>query len=94
MALDFDKRSQTDGSNDVMAIWSTSQTQPLRENNTNYEPLRSHLRMSGKLGKRTYLMLGNNISLEFTSSGQAKDEHSLNRYGYRVGVRPVYSGKI
>lgn len=39
-------------------------------------------------------MLGASIMMEFTSSGNAKDVHSLNRYGFRVGTRPAYSGRI
>lgn len=32
--------------------------------------------------------------MDFVSSGHAKDEHSLNRFGFKFGLRPSYSGKI
>jgi hypothetical protein len=32
--------------------------------------------------------------MDFMSSGHAKDEHSLNRFGFKFGLRPAYSGKI
>lgn len=32
--------------------------------------------------------------MDFMSSGHAKDEHSLNRFGFKFGLRPSYSGKI
>jgi hypothetical protein len=51
--------------------------------------------MTGKINsKKPYLMLGSSITMEFASSGNARDVHSLNRYGFRVGARPAYSGRV
>lgn len=51
--------------------------------------------MSGKNHNKTpYLLLGSSIMMDFVSSGHAKDEHSLNRFGFKFGLRPSYSGKI
>jgi len=35
-------------------------------------------------------MLGNSLQVDFSSSGQAKDEHSLNRWGFKLKIRPIY----
>lgn len=44
--------------------------------------------------KRPVLMLGNNVSVDFTSSGHAKDAQSFGRFGFKFGLRPVIAGKI
>ena len=44
--------------------------------------------------KRPTLMLGNNISVDFTSSGHAKDAQSFGRFGFKFGLRPIIAGKI
>ena len=47
-------------------------------------------RVSGKPNiKRPLVILGNVLQVEFSSSGHAKDEHSLNRWGFRVTARPI-----
>lgn len=52
------------------------------------------IRVSGKPGfKKPVLMIGDTFSGEFTSSGQAKDELSLHRWGFRITVRPIYGIK-
>ena len=49
-------------------------------------------KISGKPNiKRPIIILGNVISVEFTSSGHAKDEHSLNRWGFKLIAKPIYS---
>ena len=44
--------------------------------------------------KRPVLILGNNVSVDFTSSGHAKDAQSFGRFGFKFGLRPVIAGKI
>ena len=44
--------------------------------------------------KRPVLMLGNNISVDFNSSGHAKDAQSFGRFGFKFGLRPISTGKI
>ena len=51
--------------------------------------------MTGKVEtKKPYLILGNSVTIDFSSSGHAKDAKSFGRYGFRFGLRPVFSGKI
>ena len=39
-------------------------------------------------------MLGNNISVDFNSSGHAKDAQSFGRFGFKFGLCPISTGKI
>lgn len=34
------------------------------------------------------------MTVDFNSSGHVKDAHSLVRYGFKFGLRPIYTGKI
>lgn len=44
--------------------------------------------------KKPVLMLGNNVSIDFNSSGHAKDAQSFGRFGFKFGLRPVMGGKL
>jgi hypothetical protein len=51
--------------------------------------------MTGSIDtKKPYLIFGNSVSIDFTSSGHAKDAQSFGRYGFRFGLRPIFAGKI
>jgi hypothetical protein len=39
-------------------------------------------------------LFGNSVTVDFNSSGQVKDTQSLVRYGFKFGLRPIFSGKI
>ena len=53
------------------------------------------LRITGKVdSKKPYFVLANAITLDFNSSGHAKDAQSLGRYGFKFGLRPVYTSRI
>jgi len=55
----------------------------------------THLRLTGKIDMKTpVLMLGSNVSVDFNSSGHAKDAQSFGRFGFKFGLRPISSGKI
>jgi hypothetical protein len=55
----------------------------------------THLRLTGKVEmKKPTLILGNNISVDFTSSGHAKDAQSFGRFGFKFGLRPIFTGKV
>ncbi len=55
----------------------------------------TNLKMTGNIEtKKPYLMFGNSISIDFTSSGHAKDAQSFGRYGFRFGLRPIFAGKL
>lgn len=81
-----------------MSIYASYQSlsgQIQQRDNNNNDKFNTHLKISGKIHSRTpYLLLGSSISMDFMSSGHAKDEHSLNRFGFKFGLRPAYSGKI
>jgi len=54
----------------------------------------SLLRLSGVIDtKKPYLLFGNAVNVDFTSSGQVKDSQSLVRYGFKFGMRPIFVGK-
>ncbi len=36
------------------------------------------------------MVLGNHIQSEFHPSGHARNEHSLNRWGFKFTVKPIY----
>ena len=40
------------------------------------------------------LLFGNKVSVDFTSSGHAKDAQSFGRFGFKVGMRPIVGGNI
>jgi hypothetical protein len=44
--------------------------------------------------KKPTLMFGNSLSVDFTSSGHAKDAQSFGRFGFKFGLRPVIAGKV
>jgi hypothetical protein len=44
--------------------------------------------------KRPTLMFGNSVSIDFNSSGHAKDAQSFGRFGFKFGLRPVIAGKV
>jgi len=51
--------------------------------------------LTGKIDlKKPVLMLGNSISIDFNSSGHAKDAQSFGRFGFKFGLRPINAGKI
>jgi|JI61114BRNA_FD_contig_61_1266559_length_1750_multi_2_in_0_out_0_2 hypothetical protein len=95
MVADFDKRCQSDANNDFLQIISWTHGQAVSNVNANCNPFNMQVKMSGKINsKKPYMMLGSQLTMEFHSSGNTRNEHSLNRYGFRVGVRPAYSGRL
>ena len=53
------------------------------------------LRITGKFERKIpYMILGNSVNIDFSSSGHAKDSNSFARFGFKFGLRPVYSGKL
>lgn len=95
MIADFDKRCQSDANSDFLQILSWTHGQQVSNINANCSPFNLQVKMSGKINsKKPYMMLGNQLTMEFHSSGNTRNEHSLNRYGFRVGVRPAFSGRL
>ena len=37
--------------------------------------------------------MGNSVTIDFSSSGHAKDAQSFGRFGFKFGMRPIYAGK-
>ena len=55
----------------------------------------TNLRLTGQVDtKKPYLLFGNSACVDFTSSGHAKDAQSFGRYGFRFGMRPIFTGKL
>ena len=93
LAIEFDQRCSSDLSHDFLTLsaWYSNQqaqggiTQGLRD------PLGISYRISGKITvKRPIVLLGNHISAEFHPSSHARNEHSLNRWGFKFTVKPIY----
>jgi hypothetical protein len=64
IAVEFDKRCQSDANHDYLSIYSWSQAQPSREVTTNCDPFNLSLKMSGKVNsKKPYLMLGSSVGM-------------------------------
>jgi hypothetical protein len=40
-----------------------------------------------------YMLFGKAVTVDFTSSGQVKDTQSLVRYGFKFGLRPIFTGR-
>ncbi|EAR96982.2 HECT domain and RCC1-like domain protein (macronuclear) [Tetrahymena thermophila SB210] len=94
IAIHFDKRCQSDASNDFLQISGWYDYQKGTQTGYNIqsrEGLGKTFKLSGKaVPKRQLILLGNTIQVEFHSSGHAKDEKSLSRWGYKISARPIY----
>lgn len=38
--------------------------------------------------------MGNSVTIDFSSSSHAKDANSFGRYGFKFGMRPIFTGRI
>lgn len=94
--LDFDKRCQSDQNHDIMTIQLIHEDCPIGNSIPCHDGVfNTHLRLTGKIDmKRPVLFLGNKISVDFNSSGHAKDAQSFGRFGFKFGLRPISAGKI
>ena len=94
--MDFDKRCQSDQNHDIMTIQLLQDDSPIGNCIPCFDEVFStHLRLTGKIDlKKHVLMLGNSISIDFNSSGHAKDAQSFGRFGFKFGLRPINAGKI
>lgn len=96
LMLELDKRCQSDSNNDTLNIQLLHEETPVGNNiQVNDGVFNSYLRLSGGIDtKKPYLLLGNSINVDFNSSGQVKDSHSLVRYGFKFGLRPIFAAKV
>ncbi|CAD8163525.1 unnamed protein product [Paramecium octaurelia] len=93
LAVDFDPRCSSDQAHDFLTInsWYSPHSGPFGQQSKLKDPMGVSYRISGKLStKRPILMLGNVIQADFSPSGQVRNEHSLNRWGFKITIRPVY----
>ncbi|EGR31902.1 hypothetical protein IMG5_100520 [Ichthyophthirius multifiliis] len=97
IAVHFDKRCQSDTANDFLSIQAWYDNQKSTNNQMGSfsyqqkEGLGKYFKISGKnVPKKLLILLGNSIQVDFQSSGHAKDEKSLSRWGYKINVRPIY----
>lgn len=94
--LDLDKRCQSDPNNDTLTIQMIHEDSPVGNNiQVNDGVYHSSIRLSGVIdSKKPHLMFSKAVTIDFNSSGHVKDTQSLVRYGFRFGLRPVYTGKV
>lgn len=93
---DFDKRCQSDPNHDNLSIQILHENSPVGNSiNCNDGVFTTNLRLTGKVdAEKPYLILGNSVSVDFSSSGHAKDAKSFGRFGFKFGLRPVFAGKV
>ena len=93
--LDLDKRSQSDN-NDTLSLQIIHEDVPVGNNiQINDGTFSSFLRLSGTIdAKKPYQFFGNSVTVDFNSSGQVKDGQSLVRYGFKFGLRPIFTGRL
>lgn len=94
--LDLDKRCQSDPNNDTLTIQTVHMDSPVGNNiQLNDGVFNSTVRLSGAVDtKKPILMFGKAVTVDFNSSGHVKDTQSLVRYGFKFGLRPIFTGKI
>lgn len=91
--LEFDKRCQDDESTDSLII--TSWFHPEKKGVTNIVAdahINRYLNICGKKTlKKTIVMIGNSLDIQFISSNMAKNNaKSLSQWGYKIFIRPIY----
>lgn len=93
---EFDKRCQSDPNHDILSIQMIHENLPVGNSiNCNDGVFTTNLRLTGKVDSgKPYLIIGNSINIDFTSSGHAKDSKSFGRFGFKFGLRPIYAGKV
>ncbi len=64
------------------------------ENKNKSHIVTNNLTVTGKVspGKK-FILLGNNIQVDFNTSGVAKSNTNLNKWGFRLILRPIYSSQ-
>lgn len=93
LSVELDKRCQSDQTQDFLTItsWYDSQFSSFGFFMHHRDSVGSSFRISGKPNLRKPLILmGNNIQVDFSSSPHNKDERSLNCWGFRVRIKPIY----
>ena len=54
----------------------------------------SNIRLSGAVDtKKIHMLFSKSCTIDFTSSGHVKDTQSLVRYGFKFGLRPIFTGR-
>lgn len=94
--LDLDKRCQSDPNNDTLTIQTVHMDSPVGNNIQVHDGVfYSTIRLSGAVDtKKPILMYGKTVTVDFNSSGHVKDTQSLVRYGFKLGLRPVFTGRV
>ena len=93
ISVELDKRCQSDQTQDFLTItsWYNSQFSTFGYFMSHRDNVGTSFRISGKPNmKKPLLLIGNNIQIDFSSSPHSKDEHSLNRWGFKVRIKPIY----
>eukprot|EP00828_Plagiopyla_frontata_P047699 TRINITY_DN889_c0_g1_i4.p1 TRINITY_DN889_c0_g1~~TRINITY_DN889_c0_g1_i4.p1 ORF type:complete len:518 (+),score=97.52 TRINITY_DN889_c0_g1_i4:186-1739(+) len=96
LCIEFDKRCKCDNQTDFLVIqaWYDSHQQHSNYYMSTRDSLGQNYRITGKpYSKKPLFILGNNVQIDFTSSGQAKDDQSLMRWGFKINIKPVFGIK-
>ena len=93
--LDLDKRCQSDPNNDNLSLQIVHEDLPVGNNiQINDGAFSSNIRLSGNVDtKKLYMLLSKAVTVDFTSSGHVKDTQSLVRFGFKFGLRPIFTGR-
>ena len=93
--LDLDKRCVTDHNNDNLNLQIIHEDSAVGNNiQINDGVFSSNVRLSGNIDtKKISMLLSNACTIDITSSGHVKDTQSLHRFGFKFGLRPIFTGK-
>ncbi len=61
------------------------------DNKNRSHPLSNCVSVTGKVSNRTHLLLGNNVQVDFNTSGTAKSNTNLLKWGFKVSLKPLYA---
>ena len=93
--LDLDKRCVTDHNNDNLSLQIIHEEAAVGNNIViNDGVFSSNVRLSGNIDtKKISMLLANSCTIDITSSGHVKDTQSLHRFGFKFGLRPIFTGR-
>ena len=93
ISVELDRRCQSDQTQDFLTLtsWYNSQYSTFGYFTSHRENVGTSFRISGKPNmKKPLLLIGNNLQIDFSSSPHNKDERSLNCWGFKVRIKPIY----
>ena len=100
VTVGLDSKCNSDYDNDYLVVSTCYEGETMQQQNYDYKNrsniLTNSLVLTGKLLShnhinKVYYLLGNIVQVDFNSSGQAKSNLNLNKWGYRLILKPIYS---